>query len=209
MKCPKCGHTQADGYEECAKCGVIFAKIVNAKPQDGSSDQTAKKAVLPTSQSESHNKRSRFKGCLPQALLAFSILIAAYLLLGLLVTILFSFDNSRKQRLSECTSKVEITAMNIAACIADYYSIPTNVDIPTIEILKKDCHLSFYDEHFSHTYSIEGIPYRRGNGFYFKITILLDDRCSKINKLGTKYVKFLDYDADWVEQPQSDVEGWN
>lgn len=27
MKCPKCGHAQADGLPECERCGVIFAKI--------------------------------------------------------------------------------------------------------------------------------------------------------------------------------------
>lgn len=27
MKCPKCGHAQADGLPECTRCGVIFAKI--------------------------------------------------------------------------------------------------------------------------------------------------------------------------------------
>ncbi len=27
MTCPKCGNEQADGYDECLKCGVIFSRI--------------------------------------------------------------------------------------------------------------------------------------------------------------------------------------
>lgn len=30
MQCQKCGHPQADGNLECEKCGVIFAKLLNA-----------------------------------------------------------------------------------------------------------------------------------------------------------------------------------
>ncbi len=31
MECPKCGHIQADGPPECAKCGLVFAKWVERR----------------------------------------------------------------------------------------------------------------------------------------------------------------------------------